>query len=306
MSHGAKSTESYPLATKPTNSAIGEAVFFDRPRQEGATSRLSQAYRSMPGAFATRSASDEFFSYMVTPRSGRWAFRPNGKAGSTVALHALFRLSFGHELSVKVSDPRDINPDGSIHRTMWAGVFRPLHLRHDVDDLPHYLRHTRYLSIVRNPADRAVSAFRYICRSHAEAHKQFADERIRMTAMTGFDWDKHCLTPGGFNRFLEYVQISCDSCAGRLVNNHFAPQFDTIRPDLFPPAVLGRLEDLRSFVANLRELLCPMTTIPEDFYARRYNKASDDGATSLLAQSETMSRIRACYQKDYEMFGYVE
>ena len=283
-----------------------DAVFFDLPRWEGSKQRLAAAFGAMPGAFRDRATSDEFFSYMVTPRSGRWAFRPNGKAATTTALEALFFLEFGHPNTARIADPTDMNPDAAVHRMAGSGVFRHLHLRHDAEDLPGFLRATDYVATVRHPGARALSAFRYLCRSHRAAHPQFAAERFRMTALTGFDWDRHDGTEEGFRRFLDYVRLCNERQVGRPVNNHFRPQADTIRPDLFPPAVLGRVEDMPAFFRDLADRLRPGAAMPQGWADRRANRGApaQAGDIALLRAPGVRRRIEACYAADFEAFGY--
>ncbi|WP_281841517.1 hypothetical protein [Sinisalibacter aestuarii] len=113
----------------------------------------------IPGA-AIRS----FLQLTILPPSQRWMFFSAGKAASSSTLNLLFEMEFGRPLSVHFDAPHDINPSAVVHQLANHGVFsRALKLGLGMPDL--LALPAERLLVVRNPYARAVSAFRYLCRS---------------------------------------------------------------------------------------------------------------------------------------------
>lgn len=277
------------------------ALFHDRPAQGPAQAkRLEASFAALGPAFESRTEHDAFLNVLYTPASGRWCFASSGKTGTTSALAMLFELEFGVPLTARVADPADMNADAAQHRTVMAGVFRLLPQRGDVPDIPAFLASTLRIATVRHPTARAWSAFRYLCRSQALGHIQFAAERIRLCALTGFDWTRDPDRPEGFLRFLDYVETAVAHAATRMPDNHWRPQWMDIRPDVFRPDILGRCEDLRAFAAALADRLRPDAPPP----AVPHRNAGDTPAPDWLARADIRAKLAAVYARDYEDFGY--
>lgn len=279
-------------------------IFFDAPAPHPRVRKLMDAaHDELGSAFGSRLAMETFFTYVLTPRSNRWAFFSSGKTGTTSAIAMLFELEFGVPLTARADNDTDMNRDAALHRTLDAHVFRPLHQRGDIDSMQGYLRNTLCIATVRHPTDRAWSAFRYLCRSQELAHPQFSSERIRLCAATGFDWSRDAGTEDGFLRFLDYVALGLAQEDVRRVNNHWRPQVADVRPDLFPIAILGRAEDMGGFAAALHQAL---GTPGRPLRAPRLNSA--DGAPASrpdwMARPAVRQRLEQIYAADYAAFGY--
>ena len=283
------------------------SVFLSKPATWQQSKRLLDASWAAEGArFGSRERHDAFYTYLLTPRSGRWAYVSSGKTGTTSTLALLFRLEFGVENSALVADPSDMNRDAAMHRAVNAGVFRSLHARDDIDSLSGYLANTLRIATVRHPTDRAWSAFRYLCRSQDLRHMQFAAARIRLCALTGFDWDSHARTREGFERFLDFVAIELGEDSALLPDNHWRPQWLDIRPDLFRPDVLGRLEQPDALIAALVDRLGRAPG--DDGAIRRGDLNGDPGAMrdrpGWMTAPSVVTRLAHVYGTDYEAFDY--
>lgn len=280
-------------------------IFHDPPATWQVTKKLlDAAWAQLSGAFESRARHDAFFQYMATPRSNRWAFASSGKTGTSSALMLLFRLEFGHDNTACVDDPDDLNRNAEAHRTLAAGVFRSLHQRGDIPGLVEYLDNTLRIATVRHPTARAWSSFRYFCRSQEERHRQFAQDRIRICAVTGFDWTRDPRTRGGFERFLDYVALECAANGGRQPDNHWRPQWHDIRPAVFRPHILGRAEDPAAFRRALVEHLGYAPGDPGPLPELRLNADGEAGLPDWIATPSVQSRLRAVYETDYQAFGY--
>lgn len=261
---------------------------------------MDAAFAEVGPAFRNRAEMEAFFRYVFTPRSNRWAFLSSGKTGTTSAIGMLFELEFGVPLTASAGSLTDMNRDGAVHHTIEAGVFRALHQRADIDSMTAYLRGTLRIATVRHPTDRAWSAFRYLCRSQDLAHPQFAQDRIRLCATTGFDWTRHARSRDGFLLFLDYVALGLSESGGMPVNNHWRPQVMDIRPDLFPPDILGRMEDPAAFAAALQARLGPSARLAP----RALNRSDDGDHPDWLSESAVRARLEQVYAADYEAFRY--
>ncbi|SNT34787.1 sulfotransferase family 2 domain-containing protein [Tropicimonas sediminicola] len=279
----------------------GSKLFFDRPAKPAQRAHLLAAsYEKIGSCFESRAAHHLFFQYIFTPKSNAWAYSPAGKTGTNSALALLFELEFGVPLKATVSSEANLS-DSALHLTMAAGVFRELLARHDIESLAGYLDKTVRIATIRNPTGRAWSSFRYLCKSNRLGSPQFVEERIRLTAATGFDWEEHPFTQDGFERFLDYVHLSVSGFAGRAPNSHWRPQWLDIRPDVYKPNVVGRLEEADKFERDLCEALGKR---PKGASARLNVNDEMASLPEWIGRSEVRSRLISVYGKDYEAFGY--
>ncbi|MBD3765094.1 MAG: sulfotransferase family 2 domain-containing protein [Rhodobacterales bacterium] len=282
-------------------------IFHDLPANWQVTKKLLDgAWTQLAGSFESRARHDAFFAYLLTPRSNRWAFASSGRTGTSSALMLLFRLEFGCTNSAGVDDPGDLNRHAEAHRTVQAGVFRSLHQRDDIPSLTDYLDRTLRIATVRHPTTRAWSSFRYLCRSHAERHAQFSRDRIRLCATTGFDWARDPLTRGGFERFMDYIALEVAANGTLQPDNHWRPQWQDIRPAVFRPQILGRVEAPADFVLALVDHLGLAPGDPGPIDELRLN-AADQKLADLpdwMSAPSVRDRLRTVYGGDYEAFGY--
>lgn len=269
------------------------------PAQKALAERFMAGH---PGAFANPTRALAFLNYIFTPADGSWAFRPNGKTGTTSTLYFLFHLTFGHPLTVRFREPGGMNEDQAAHGLAQARIFAHLAGRDAGTDPQAYLDHALKLTTVRDPLARAVSGFVYLCRADELKRQQFFTERARMTAFTGFDWTRHPFTADGFLRFLEYLRAELVWHDTRPVDSHFRPQVLNILPALFPPDLIGRCEDLPAFFRAIATRLD--RPVPEgalDAPAR--NRSPADHADTLVTPA-ARTLAAEVFAADYEAFGY--
>jgi hypothetical protein len=272
-----------PETPQPQRRAVAERLFADHPEVFGKADDAAGLLRSIH-----------------LPASLRWAFLNNGKAGTSSARRFLFQMEFGVPLTVAWDVPHDINPDGVVHSLQGpAGIFRPaIALPAPLAGLEGALR----LATVRHPVSRAISAFEYICKSHDLRHSWFAQDRLRMNAMVGFDWTADTRTARGFLRFLDYIaQMQAE--VGRFeVNPHWRPQIDNVVPSVFRPQLIGRLEDMGAFYRAVAEHLGQ--PLPPGFDVPAANRQTYAGDRSIWLTPEARDRIAALYAADFDWLDY--
>lgn len=265
-------------------------------------SLLDESYANSRKYFESRKAHNMFFNYVVTPKSGRWAFVSVGKSATSSALDLLFSLEFGCSNSVSLVDPSDLNQDPQTHRCMQNGVFRGLRQRNDLHSFCNYLDHALRIATVRHPASRLWSAFRYICRSDREKHPMFIADRLKMCAIVKFDWTKHPETRDGLIRFLDYISYTQEQTNGLGINNHWRPQWMIVRPEFFRPDIVGRFEQPDIFA---RELITRLDGDPNLIPMRRNQSAAADRQLPVFFRDpEIRSPLARIYEGDFEAFGY--
>ncbi len=276
-------------------------VFFDAPASwPRAKALLDEAEDELGGAFENRTHLNGFFNGIITPASNAWAYAPSGKASTSATRGLLFELEFGVPNTVKVTIPGDQNTAAGMHATVDARVFRQLSGRADLSSLAGYIRETTFIAVVRNPVTRIWSAFRYLCQSNELAREQFAADRIRLTAITGFDWTRDTGTRAGFEKFLDYIAVTLERDTGQLPNRHWRPQWMNVRPDLFLPDILGRTEAMGEFARALSERFGK--DLPET--VPRLNEGPPAEMPSWMEEPSVMGRVRTVFERDFEAFGY--
>jgi hypothetical protein len=263
---------------------------------------LDQSYASAGAFFESREAHDAFFSYLITPKSGRWAFVSAGKTGTSSALDLLFSIEFGHRNTVSVNDPTDLNRDAQTHRCLNHGIFRPLRGRADITSFQDYLEKSVRIATVRNPVNRLWSAFRYLCRSGKESHPMFLGDRLKMCALVGFDWNSHPYNREGFTRFLEYIRIIKEETNGNGLNNHWKHQWMIIRPDFYKPDIIGRAENPSIFARDLIEMLNGDPALETVW--RNPSDAKDRELPEYFAEVSIRNTMADLYAEDFQAFGY--
>jgi Sulfotransferase family len=254
-----------------------------------------RAMERWPGAFHRSDEALDWLSHMITPVSEAWVYLGNAKSGTTSTKTFLFHLEFGAPVTVHFEPPRDINPDGIAHAMQRAGVFR------SISNLPKGLKTLREalrLVTARHPSSRAVSSFRYLCLSDELASPWLLAERLRLNALTGFDWavDRH--THRGFLKFLDYVEATSNQPGQLRDNPHIRPQVRNVRPDLYQPHLIGRTEDLPAFFRAIAERLDrPLPQALAEIEANR-NDASEPREDLLTPESRR--RLAQVFAADYD------
>jgi hypothetical protein len=288
---------------RPRGTGTPGAVFHDRARPSPrAADMLRPAMARHRRDFPTWDALRGWFRYIFTPASDAWAFKPNGKTGTTSTLYLLFRLEFGHPLTARQHEPDGILADHAAHELAAARVFSLLTERQDVADALAWLEAAPLrLTTVRHPMSRAISAFRYLCKADEAQVSRFLKERLRMTARTGFDWTRHPHTAEGFVRYLEFLRMELAHDATLPVDWHLRPQVMNIRPEILRPHLIGRTEDLPAFFAAIAERLD--RPLPEGLDLAPKNRTQGRG-DDLAADPAARTLVQDIFAMDFESFGY--
>ena len=251
--------------------------------------------------FDTEKGARDFLSFPIVGPEGRWAYMPSGKTGTTSALQGLFELEFGVPLATRIAAHDNLNRDQAVHRLTQAGVFLRLAEVPGRKGPLAMLDDTVRLATVRHPLARAISGFRYLCRSHAEASPQFQVERLRLAARTGFDWDRHPETAEGLVRFLDHLAAEIAEDGVEAMDRHFRPQVANVRPDLFRPDITGRTEDLPRFFARIASRLGKPVPAPSASRPLNVQGAPPD---TMVAEPSVRRRVLDLFAADFEAFGY--
>lgn len=260
--------------------------------------RNAMAERAMerwPGAFHRGDEALEWLTHTITPASEAWVYLGNAKTGTTSTKSFLFQLEFGAPLTVHFEPPRDINPDGIAHAMARSGVFRSL------PNMPKGLKTLREalrLVTARHPSSRAVSSFRYLCLSDEQASPWLLAERLRLNAVTGFDWSTDRYTHRGFLKFLDYVDETSNQPGQLRDNPHIRPQVRNVRPDLYQPHLIGRTEDLPAFFRAIAERL--NRPLPPDVAKIEANRNDKAAPGEELLTPESRRRLGQVFAKDYD------
>ncbi|WP_323763708.1 sulfotransferase family 2 domain-containing protein [Marinovum sp.] len=278
-------------------------VFYEVPRNARdrltATQKIFASYKKQ---FQTVGEMQNFLMATYVPVDRSWVYKTNAKAGSSSVLSFLFALEFGVSFSVKLQTTADHNPDTALHQMRAAHVFQPVLNLPGIDNIPEFLAKTFSFTVVREPARRVLSSFRYICQSNEKQSEKLLRDRIRLSALTGFDWDWHPGTIDGFQRFLEFIQVESEQEGIVSVNNHWRPQWRNTQIDLLKPDLVGRLEAMPAFYRDLCKALD--RPLPKELVADIRNRQPSGDSNTFLADSKCRQLIRDIYARDYELFGY--
>ncbi|WP_068114105.1 sulfotransferase family 2 domain-containing protein [Tropicimonas marinistellae] len=285
------------------DSPASPQVFFRPVPNWKRQQRLAEAaLDTLDGAFPDLKRTQDYLNYIFTPVDGAWAFRPNGKTGTTTTLYFLFHLEFGVPLTANVEDNVGMNPDQAGHNLADARVFSTLIARADGRPPLEVLQGALRLTTVRHPMERALSGFLYLCKSDGLRSPRFARQRLRMNALAGFDWERHPNTPEGFVRFLEYLQIELDQALAMQMDSHFRPQVDNIRPDVFRPDLVGRTENMAAFLTEIADRLS--RPVPSDYDLEAARNVAPKAAP-LVPDAAARRLVADIFARDFEEFGYV-
>jgi hypothetical protein len=256
---------------------------------------LDDTWRAYGPLFVDRPQARHLLNTIATPASRRWSFIANGKTGATAALRALFEIEFGTALTINLNDQGDLSDDPAPNHLFQTGILAALSAQGaSLVNIENTLR----LTIVRHPATRAASTFRYICRADEVGHRAFLRERMEMNAY-GFDWAADRFVVRGFQKFLEISKERLADKTALAVNLHWRPQVLNIVPTAYRPHIIGRMETLDVFIADVAARLdrpAPRLAIS--------NRQPAYDADVLLADPTCGELIREIYAADYAEFGY--
>lgn len=234
------------------------------------------------------------------PPSRRWVYKPCAKSGTSSVLKFLFEVEFQTRLTVKTTPEDDINPSHEFHLLANARVFgRALEYGYSLPNLLNQSDFGERIAVCRNPYDRALSAYRYICLSHSQKSRWFELERVRMVAAHGFDWDVHTNSSHGFDLFLQYIEHEIETVGVNNLDEHWRPQFDVMKPAAFQPTIIGRLEDTDTFLNAIAERIGP--GLSADLSRENVTSGGLSSRDISQYQKEQIERI---YKNDFEYFSY--
>ncbi len=274
---------------------IGE--LYDHPplARQGRADAVERFWAEYQDKFTNKAAMVRFLDSLSLPSTGAWAYARIPKTGTHSVLDALHQLEFGYPLTTKVTLPNNISSNMAPHMLDEAGVFMsPLQSHHTSETLRAAMRFT----VIREPVARAMSSFRYLCKSHELASRQLAPVRLRLTAMTGFNWDTHVNTPIGLEKMVIFVAESLAN-PGFKLDRHIAPQSTSLPRDFFQPYMTGRTEELPRFLDNLADEFGIASTHRSRFAMRNAATGPDTFAvTRRLRQT-----IEDAYAEDVAWYG---
>ncbi len=232
------------------------------------------------------------------PADHSWALICPAHTATLATYELLFRLRFGAALPPHPQPTHGVGPDTTAETLAAASVLRPcIETLKGVDLLAKTLR----ITIVRNPTDRAIAAFEALCAAQDAGTPWLYNDRLRLTAQTGFDWLRHARTADGFGKFLRYVATHCSNEAELPVNPNWRPQKRIIKPDLFQPDIIGKVEDFRAFGASVAAGLGLAAIDIQPFAPRHEPPLRREAYLNRATNRELLGKI---YAGDYETFGY--
>ncbi len=264
---------------------------------------LSEIPESVSTQFASSAALQSYLKLIVQPPSKAWRYQLNGKSGNTFTLNLLYELEHGYPFRgrVAVSETGNQHPDFALFAQVGSGLLSTALVESKTwEDFCNFpgLR----LATVRHPAKRALSGFRYLCRSHDVGDRRFLHERLRLSALTGFDFDTDRDTVRGFELFLAYIRDYADSFGAEAVDPHWRLQALHIRPDLYRPDITGRTEEMASFAQTVAARLD--RPLISDLSEMRSNASSTSVSDELLRGPSIHRLIEDIYGQDFDLFEY--
>lgn len=266
------------------------------------TRAVQATRRRFPQQFPKDVDAREYLRSVIVPPSQRWAYVLNGKSASSTVLRFLFRLEFGCELTASADPAFDFNSARNVHRAYDHNVFqRAIYVPLSADQLLERTGIVR-IAVVRHPLARAVSGFRYLCRSNELGHASFVEDRLRINAMAGFDWDRMPGTEAGMLCFLDYIEADQARFGSWRVNHHWRLQADNLCAEVFQPNLLGKVEALDAFLEGLWERLAPPGEALPGGRLRENRQPVDDSV--VLDTEAVRRRVEKIYARDFEAFGY--
>tara|TARA_Y100000052_G_scaffold27602_1_gene37483 strand:+ start:47686 stop:48540 length:855 start_codon:yes stop_codon:yes gene_type:complete len=267
-----------------------------------------QLFRTFPEYFKTIQSAARYCQNIYVPKSKKWMYPLSGKAGSTFMLNLLYEMEFGHPFTAQLKTSANQHSGFAIFQLANAGVFsRLIDLDIGLEEFQS-LAATR-IATVRNPYTRALSSFKYLCRSHVAGDQRFFSERARLSALTSFDWNLDPNTELGFYLFLKYVFAIQQLNDPVLVDAHWLPLVDHIQPEILKPTLVGKVEHFSAFAKDVAKHL------GKSLDENRYEALPKNTLNNNIANKEMMERpeyyslrniglIQGIYSADFEAFEY--
>lgn len=274
-------------------------LFFPPPPDAAALAATAATHQAAhPEAFTTVDAAQEHLSNILLPKSGAWAYAMTTKAASSSMKRYLYELEFGQKLTTDVNDPEDRNGDAATTRLLDSRLFARAH---DLPDPAKALAGALRITTVRDPALRAVSAFKHLCRAHSRSEIPFYAERLHISALTGLDWSRDSYRSAGLERFLTFLDWAYSADRLDLIDRHWRRQTEIIQPQVFLPEITAKVEDLAPALSEIAARLGK--DLPSGFVVPHAN-ASPAATGRDLVSPAAEALIQKIYAADFAAFGY--
>ncbi len=278
------------------------------PASDGDPALAVALTKLLPGRFPNLETARRYCLNIWYPKSNRWIYQLNAKSGNSFTLGLLFELEFGVPFTAQMQSGTNQHPDFALFQLCRAGLCSNI-AQHALSAAQFEALPGLRLATVRNPFARAVSSFRYFCRSHELGDERFVVDRLRIMALGGFDWTAHSDTPTGFLIFLRYIRALQEEGTPDLIDAHWLPQAQHIEPFLYRPELIGKTEDMEAFARQVAERL--ETSLPlgmTDRLARNEAEAepTHDRVAGFYRDPAAKRLVRLIYEEDFDRFEYSE
>ena len=278
------------------SSVPAQKLFFDRPALSGMAraKNLRDAVQAHPDRLHSVRHAKRVLQRITMPASGAWAYGSNPKAATTTTYNALFELTFGCRLSAALDEGVAEWADQSPQNLGKGQIFYQLA---EFENCLEAMDKAFRFSVVRNPFERAVSSFHFICFTQEKAFRHFYADRLRMNVM-GFDWDADPYTTKGFIKFLDYAEqeASMDRKEGRLADPHFRPQWMNMSLDILNPHLVFKVDELSDGL----DVLAHQLGRPP--LARATTTARLNAQPERPEYPGTRAQVERVFAKDYEIY----
>jgi hypothetical protein len=205
---------------------------------------------------------------------GRALYVKNAKAACTTITHQIYAWDHGRPYAGD-----NIHRDQSLSQGLWAypDIVKCL-------GDPYCLK----MTTLRDPVDRCVSGFTNFVLDQTNPNLvRHRPSLLRMGLQDGQSSHEK------FDLFLDYVAACIDADVTRM-DEHFAPQFQNLRPDRIAYDVIGRVETLHDDLAEVaRRLNLPAPPSPDRGARKNASKARFAPTPAQIA------RIGDLYAVDY-------
>ena len=250
--------------------------------------------------FPTVESAEAWLYAGMMPKSQRWAFFDNGKCGTSTIKAFLFYCEFGVIPTSKIGQHELVSGLGNmIHKLPDSRLAR--RLLYTPKSFPALSKAIR-LAIVRDPIERAISGFNWLCKSQEDGSEMFSDLRLELSGTTNFDWRDDMYTTNGFSKFLDFIELEKEQFGSDSINNHFRPQVDNIKPDFTKFHLLGKTENIVDFMKEVAARL--EVKITKEVENLHMNKSGSNSKNTTLLNKETKLKIETIFSDDFEAFGY--
>jgi len=218
--------------------------------------------------------------FTVSTTDKKLVFVKNSKVACTSMTHLLYEYSYNHPFK------GNIHRDGlKFHQGLfwWQENYQLL-----------TSNNTIVFSIVRNPKERCLSAFKdfFIDRNNASAHKHFK-------TMASFGYHVNNEIGKNFDIFLDYIEASHQINPYR-VDRHWRAQHINLGIGTIDYNYIAKIEKL---LADMR-IIFRLAGINECWVERLHKKHNSTKKNNFNVSSQQLARIKRIYKKDYEIFNY--